>query len=274
MPDIKKLIKIAKHIRLEVLEMIYQAGSGHLGSSYSTVEMLVALYSGGILTFDPQNPNWDKRDYFLLSNGHACPALYAVLADNEFFSSDRLKNLRRFDSGLEGHPKKNTLPGIEISSGSLGMGLSQAVGIALGLRLDHKDNQVMVMMSDGEQDEGSTWEAAMAAGHFKLNNLIAIIDRNGTQIGGFTEDQMGLEPLIDKYLSFNWHVIKINGHDFNSIFNGFKKAFDLKGPKLIISRTQGCKGLSFMEGRPDVHRPQVDDDFYQKAIKELKNKNE
>jgi transketolase len=268
-PLLKKLKSQAKSARLDILNMIYEAGSGHLGSSYSTLEMLLALYSGGILKFNPKKPNWQDRDYFLLSNGHACPAFYTVLAYNSFFKKQKLKNLRKFSSGLEGHPKKGSLPGIEISSGSLGMGLSQGLGIALGLERDNKKNKVVVMMSDGEQDEGSVWEAVMAAAHFKVDNLIAIIDKNGNQIGGYTKTEMNLDPLAGKYLSFNWHVVKINGHDFKSIFKGFAKLKSLIGPKVIISHTLGCKGLSFMEGRPDVHHPKVDSSFYKKALKEL-----
>lgn len=271
--EIKRLEKIAKQIRLEVLEMIYTAGSGHLGSSFSTLEVLIALYFGNLLKFDAKKPNWPKRDYFLLSNGHACPSFYAVLAHNGFFPVNKLKNLRKLDSGLEGHPKKGSLPGIEASSGSLGMGLSQGVGIALGLRLDKKKSYVVVMMSDGEQDEGSTWEAVMAASHFKLNNLTAVIDRNQIQIGGFTEEQMALEPLVKKYLSFNWQVLEIDGHDFTQIVPAFKKAFLSKRPTAIISNTKSCKGLSFIEGKADTHHPHVDEYFYQKALKELE-KNE
>ncbi len=265
---ILSLEKQARQARITILNMIYKAG-GHLGSSFSTLEMLLALYSGKILNFDSQNPNWQDRDYFLLSNGHACPAFYTVLALNGFFSEDKLKTLRQLN-GLQGHPKKGTLPGIETSSGSLGMGLSQGLGIALGLKQDKKNNKVVVMMSDGEQDEGSVWEAVMAAAHFQVSNLIAIIDKNNTQIGGFTSQQMNLEPLAEKYLSFNWHVIKVDGHNFSSIFKGFARAKSLEGPKVIISQTLGCKGLSFMEGRPDVHHPNVDEVFYKKALTELK----
>jgi len=268
---IKELETKAREIRIKVLEMIYHAGSGHLGSSFSTVELLTALYSGQLLRFNPQRPDWAERDFFLLSNGHACPALYALLADNGFFPQKKLKNLRQLDSGLEGHPRRGSLPGIEISSGSLGMGLAQGLGIALGLQLAKKPNQVVVLMSDGEQDEGATWEAVMAAGHFQPANLTAVIDRNRVQIGGFTEKQMALEPLGAKYESFNWRVIEIDGHDFSQIFRAFRQAFARRGPSLIISQTKACQGLPFLEGRPDVHHPQVDRDLYHKALEELKN---
>ncbi len=267
--NIHELKKITKKIRLEVLEMIHQAGSGHLGSSFSTAEMLVALYFGNLLKINPKKPNWEERDYFLLSNGHACPALYAILAYKGFFSKDELKKFRQTGSKLEGHPKRKSLPGIEISSGSLGMGLSQAVGIALGLKIKKKNNKVIVMMSDGEQQEGEVWEAAMAASHYKLKNLIAIIDRNGTQIGGFTEKQLALEPLKKKYESFGWRVIELNGHNFRQIFKAFNKQLKKDKPTVLISHTVGCRGISFMEGRADVHHPKVDDNFYQRALQEL-----
>lgn len=269
--EIAKLQKIAKEIRIKVLEMIHMAGSGHLGSSFSVIEVLVALYFSGILKYDPKNPNWELRDYFLLSNGHACPTLYAILAKAGYFPETKLNHLRELNSGLEGHPKFGLLAGIEISSGSLGMGLSQGIGLALGLRLNKADNKVIVLTSDGEHDEGNVWEAVMSASHFKLNNLIAVVDRNGTQIGGFTEKQMALEPLAKKYLSFNWNVLEINGHDFRQIITAFSKAYQMSGPTVIISHTKGCKGLSFMEGKPNVHNPEITQDFYEKALKELNN---
>lgn len=264
--EITKLQKIAKEIRITVLKMLFKAGSGHLGSSFSVIEVLVALYFGGLLKYDPQKPSWDARDYFLLSNGHACPTLYAILAKAGYFPETKLNYLRELNSGLEGHPRKGFLPGIEISSGSLGMGLSQGIGLALGLRLNKANNKVVVMMSDGEHDEGSVWEAIMSASQFKLNNLIAIVDRNGTQIGGFTEEQMALEPLVKKYLSFNWHILEVNGHDFGQIMTAFSKAYQMSRPTVIISHTKGCKGLSFMEGKPNVHNPKITQEFFEKAL--------
>jgi len=266
--EINDLKQLTKKIKLEVLEMIHRAGSGHLGSSFSTAEMLVALYFSGFLRLDPKKPNWDQKDYFLLSNGHACPTLYAILAYKGFFPTEDLQKFRQIGSNLEGHPKKNSLPGIEISSGSLGMGLSQGIGIALGLRLKNKNNKVVVMMSDGEQQEGAIWEAVMAASHYRLKNLMAIIDRNGTQIGGFTEKQLALEPLKKKYESFGWQVIELDGHNFGQILKVLNKKLKDR-PTVLISHTIGCRGISFMEGKANVHHPKVDDVFYQKALQEL-----
>ncbi len=279
------LKKIAVKTRIKVLKSIYKAESGHLGSSFSTMEMLVALYFGNILNLDPSNPKAEDRDYFLLSNGHACPALYAILAQKGYFPTGKIEDLRKMDSGLEGHPRKNRLEGIEISSGSLGMGLSQGIGIALGIRQKNLNNRVVVMMSDGEQQEGSTWEAVMAASYFKLNNLTAIIDRNGVQIGGFTKNQMQISPLKEKYESFGWNVKEVDGHDFSQIIPVLKTTLNNKrGPSVIISRTLPCKDISFLEKRSDVHHPHVDEKLYSEALKELrqieikitdrKNKNE
>jgi transketolase len=271
MKNIAQLEQIANKTRKTVLKMIYSAGSGHLGSSFSTVEVLTALYFADLLSIDPKNPEAFTRDYFLLSNGHACPTLYALLAFKGFFKEEKLIDLRKFDSGLEGHPKKNSLPGVEISSGSLGMGISQGIGLSLGLSQQQQDNQVVVMISDGELQEGSTWEALLAGAHFDLGNLTVVVDRNKVQIGGYTEQQLQLEPLHEKFASFNWQVSEINGHDFTQIIPAFKHAFHQDDPNIIISHTLGCKGLGFIEGQPDVHHPHIDDSFYQRALKELEN---
>lgn len=267
----KNLKQFAKKIRKEALEMIYRAGSGHLGSAMSTVELLTVLYFANILKYKADNPNWEDRDYFLLSNGHACPTYYAVLAQAGFFSKTKLKNnYFKLNSGLESHPVRDSLPGIETSSGSLGMGLSVGVGIALALRLAKKKNHVFVMMSDGEQQEGSVWEAVMAASHYRLNNLTAIIDRNGIQIAGKTKHNMGLEPLAKKYQSFNWDVVKINGHNLKQIKKAFKKAKKTKTPTVIIAKTIPAKGVYSLEGKEHVHHPVINEKQYQKSIKKLK----
>lgn len=266
--EIKRLEKISRQIRLNILRMLYQAGSGHLGSAMSTLELLVALYFGKILKYDPKKPAWQNRDYFLLSNGHACPALYAILAQAGFFPLSKLKNnLFKLDTGLEGHPVKGTLPGIEISSGSLGMGLSVGLGIALGLTLKRKSNKVVVMMSDGEQQEGSTWEAVMAINHYQVGNLIAIIDRNGIQIAGDTEKNIKLEPLDKKYQSFGWETIKINGHNFNQTISAFKQAWQNKKPTVIIAQTIPAKGVYSLEGRENTHHPHLTEEIYRKTVK-------
>jgi len=267
----QELEKIAKQIRLRTLKMLFKAGSGHLASSMSVIEILTALYFGKILKYQPQKPNWEGRDYFLLSNGHACPAFYAVLAKAGYFPEDKLENgLFQLGTGLQGHPVKKSLPGIEISSGSLGMGLSVAIGIALGLRLKNKKNQVIVMMSDGEQQEGSTWEAVMAGAHFQLGRLIAVIDRNGIQIAGKTEENMKLKSLKDKYRSFGWKTITINGHNFRQILKAFKKAERSKKPTVIISNTIPAKGVWSWEGRDDSHHPYLSEKTYQRSLKETR----
>lgn len=271
--EVPELERIAKKVRLNALEMIYEAGTGHLGSAMSTVELLTSLYFGGVLKFDPKNPDWSERDYFLLSNGHACPAFYAVLARAGYFSLTKLKNsLFKLGTGLEGHPIKKSLPGIEISSGSLGMGLAVGLGVALGLRLEKKKNRVIVMMSDGEQQEGSVWEAVMAINHYQLNNLVAIIDRNGIQIAGRTEDNIKLEPLAKKYQSFGWQVIKIDGHNFSQILVAFDQAWQNQKPTVIIAKTIPAKGVYHLEGREDTHHPKLTQEIYQKTLEKFKLK--
>ncbi|PIS08835.1 transketolase [Candidatus Beckwithbacteria bacterium CG10_big_fil_rev_8_21_14_0_10_34_10] len=270
--DYRNLRKIASDIRIKTLELLYEAGSGHLGSCMSVIETLVSLYFSGLFKYNSQKPESEDRDYFLLSNGHACPAFYVLLAKASYFPESKLDNsLFKLNTGLEGHPVRGSLPGIEISSGSLGMGLSVGEGIALGLKLKKKENKVVVMMSDGEQQEGSTWEAVMAASHYKLNNLIAIIDRNGIQIGGRIKDNMKIEPLAKKYQSFGWKVIKVNGHNFNKLILSLKKAFKAKKPTLIIAKTIPAKGVYKLEGRKDTHHPHLSEDIYKKSIKRLKN---
>mgnify|MGYP001101554634 CR=1 FL=1 len=264
---IKRLEKIAKKIRLDTLKMLYEAETGHLGGAMSSLELLTALYFYPILKFNPKKPDWENRDYFLLSHGHVCPSFYAVLAHAGFFPLSKLKNnLFKLDTGLEGHPIKGSLSGIEISSGSLGMGLSVGLGIALGLRMKKRDNKVVVMMSDGEQQEGSTWEAVMAVNHYQVANLIAIIDRNGIQIAGNTEKNIKLEPLDKKYQSFGWEVIKIDGHDFNQIISAFEKAMQNKKPTVIIAKTIPAKGVYSLEGREDTHHPLLTEEIYKKTL--------
>lgn len=266
-----KLKKIARQIRIDVLKMLYEAEAGHLGSAMSTLELLVALYFGRVLKYDPNKPDWEDRDYFLLSNGHACPSLYAVLAHAGYFSLTKLKNnLFSLNTGLEGHPVRGALPGLEISSGSLGMGLSVGLGIALGLRLKKRKNKIIVMMSDGEQQEGSVWEAVMAANHYQANNLIGIIDRNGIQIAGDTEKNIKLEPLDRKYESFGWSAIRINGHNFTEILIAFKKAFINKKPTVIIAETIPARGVYSLEGREDTHHPHLTQEIYKKTLEKLR----
>ncbi|MFH1258416.1 MAG: transketolase [Elusimicrobiota bacterium] len=259
-------------VRSDIIRMLTEAKSGHSGGSLSSADLLVAIYDK-IMRHDPQNPLWSNRDYFLLSKGHGCPALYATLANCGYFPREELLTLRKFGSRLQGHPAKDkNLPGIEASFGSLGFGLSVGVGLALGLRLDNKDNRVYVLMSDGEQQEGSVWEAAMSSGHYQLDNLCAIIDYNKLQIDGPVEEIMGVSSLVDKYRAFRWHTIEIDGHDFSKIFQAFEEARQTKGkPTLIIAHTIKGKGVSFMCDLVEWHGKAPSLEQAEKALKELQS---
>lgn len=258
---VKELETLAKRLRAEAIDMLYTAQSGHPGSTLSIMDMLVGLYFGGML---------EKEDRFLLSNGHACPALYVVLAEAGYFSQEELKSLRQLGSGAQGHPHRGSLSGIEISSGSLGQGLSVGIGLAYANKLNNKSNEMFVMMSDGEQEEGSTWEAVMLAPKLKLNNLIAIIDKNKFQIDGATADVMPtLDPLADKYRAFGWEVLEVDGHDIGAVLETLKKAREIKKPIAIISHTIRGKGVSFMEGSTHWHAGVISKAQYEIAKQEL-----
>jgi transketolase len=270
MKKIINLQKISYTIRQDIIKMIHNAGSGHPGGSLSAVELLVSLYFQH-LTINTQNINDLNRDYFILSKGHACPVLYSILARVGYFNVNELLTLRQLNSRLQGHPSKDKqLPGIEISTGSLGYGLSIGVGAAIGIKYQNKTNKIYVLMGDGEQQEGSVWEAAMAASHYKLNNLCAIIDNNKLQIDGKTKDIMNIEPLIDKYKAFGWKVIEIDGHDFEEIdkaYSIFKK--ECEKPICIIANTVKGKGISFMENKSEWHGKALSDEEFNKALKEI-----
>jgi len=212
--SIDELQNIAKKLRRNIVTMIGQSGSGHPGGSLSAVEILTTLYFR-IMRHQPDNPHWPERDRFILSKGHAAPVLYATLAECGYFPMEELATLRRFGSRLQGHTDVKRTPGVELSAGSLGQGLSFSIGIALASRLDKQSYRVYTLLGDGECDEGQVWEAAMAAPHFKIDNLTAVVDRNGLQIDGWTKDIMNTEPMSEKWRSFGWHVIDVNGHDFN-----------------------------------------------------------
>lgn len=251
---IEKLEKKAKRFRRDILEMTFKAGSGHPGGSMSAVDIITALYYYK-MNIDPDNPIWEDRDRFVLSKGHVCPALYAVLADLGFFPRKELGNLRQPGSILQGHPDMKKTPGVEMSTGSLGQGLSVACGMALAARLDNKDYKVYCMLGDGEIQEGNIWEAAMFASHERLSNLIAILDRNRLQIDGFTEDVMSLEPLSEKWQSFGWEVIELNdGNDIAQVLDKLDRATKTKDkPAIIIADTVKGKGVSFMENKVGFH---------------------
>lgn len=251
---------IAKDVRKDIIEMIYKAGSGHPGGSLSATEILVSLYFEIL----------GEEDKFFLSNGHVCPALYAVMAEKGLIQKSLLASYTELGSPLEGHPERTKLEGIENTSGPLGLGLAQAVGYALSLRLDKKDSYIYCLTSDGEHDEGNHWEAAAVAAKYKLNNLIQIVDKNGIQIEGTVEEIMPLGNLKEKYLSSGWKVIEINGHDFSEIVNAVEQAKGGNGPYVIIADTIFGKGVSFMEGNPDWHAKAPNEEEYQKAMEEFK----
>src|SRR3989338_7908823 len=244
---IKFLEEMANQIRQDVIAMVSHARSGHIAGPLGMADIFAALYFH-ILRHDPKHPEWSERDRLILSNGHICPVRYAAMARAGYFPVEELKTLRTFGSRLQGHPHRTILPGVETTSGPLGSGLSQAVGMAIAAKMDAKKINIYCLMSDGEQECGQTWEAAMLAGKLKLDNLTALIDRNNIQIDGMTEDVMPLEPLHEKYEAFNWYVLEINGHDFEEIVNAFETAQAVyEKPVLIIAHTIPGKGIPEIE---------------------------
>ncbi|MDZ4296051.1 MAG: transketolase, partial [Patescibacteria group bacterium] len=245
--QIKSLEQTANQIRKDIIEMVVAAGSGHVGGPLGMADVFTALYFH-ILKHDPKRPDWEERDRLVLSNGHICPVQYAAMARAGYFPIEELKTLRTFGTRLQGHPHRTALPGIETTSGPLGSGLSQAVGMAIATKMDGKKNNIYCLMSDAEQEIGQIWEAVLLAGKLRLDNLTALIDRNNIQIDGMTEDIMPIEPLKEKYESFNWHVLEINGHDFEEIVGAFETAKAIyEKPVVIISHNIPGKGVDFME---------------------------
>ena len=266
--DIDELRGIAKELRRDIVRMIFEANSGHPGGSLSELEILVALYHR-VLNHDPHDPAWPDRDRFILSKGHACPGLYAVLASRGYFPREEMWTFRQVDSTLQGHAHPMT-PGVEMNSGSLGQGLSFGVGCALAGRIDKKGYKVYVLLGDGECDEGQVWEAAMAASHYRLNNLVALLDRNRIQNDRFTSQVMELEPLAAKWRAFGWRVIEIDGHDFHQILDALSAARRTRGrPTLILAHTVKGKGISFMENNPEFHGRAPTKEEYALAMEEL-----
>ncbi len=269
--DVKKLAGIAKEIRKDIIRMLSEAKSGHTAGPLGMVDIFTALYFSCI-NHDPKNPSWTDRDRVVLSNGHICPVHYATLAQAGYFPREELMTLRKLGSRLQGHPHRGALSGIENSSGPLGQGLAQACGMALAARLDKKNHKIIALLSDGEHDEGSSWEAAMFAAKYKLDNVIAIIDRNFIQIDGSTEDVMPLEPFADKYRAFNWNVIEIDGHDFEQIINAYEKACATKGkPTVIIAKIIPGKGVKKFENDYKWHGKSPSADEAKAAIAEIDN---
>lgn len=260
----------ANLLRQDVIKMISAAGSGHPGGSLSSADILACLYFN-VLRHNPRNPKWEDRDRFVLSKGHACPLLYSALARCGYFPLEELKTLRKINSRLQGHPDSQKTPGVEISTGSLGQGISAAEGMALAGKVDKKSYRVYVLIGDGEIEEGEVWESAMSAGYYKLNNLCAILDYNGLQIDGPIKKVMNPEPIKEKWTSFGWHAIEINGHSISQILNAFKEAEQTKNkPTIIIAHTTKGKGVSFMENVVEFHGKAPTKQEAKIALNELK----
>lgn len=251
--NIEDLQGIARKLRRHVITMISTAGSGHPGGSLSAADIVTALYFR-VMRHDPANPHWPDRDRFILSKGHAAPILYAALAECGYFPLEWLTTLRKTGACLQGHTDSSLTPGVDMSAGSLGQGLSVGIGMALAARLDKKDYRTYVLLGDGECQEGQVWEAAMFAPNYKLDNLTAIVDYNGLQLDGFTRQIMDLEPFVEKWRSFKWEVLQVDGHDMKRVVDALQKAGQVKGkPVVIVARTVKGKGVSFMENNVDWH---------------------
>jgi len=266
---IKGLNEKARIFRREILKMTTSVGSGHPSSALSAIDIITALYFHH-MRHNPKDPGWEDRDRFVLSKGHGCPALYAVLAEAGYFPKAELTTHRKLGSILQGHPDMKT-PGVEFPTGSLGLGLSAGCGMALAGKLDKKDYHVYVMLGDGELDEGNVWEAAMSAAHYELDNLTAIIDRNKFQVDGPTEEIMAVDPLPDKWMAFGWNEMEIDGHDMREILESLKQAKKMKGkPTAIIAYTVKGKGVSFIEGNNRYHGKALSKEELSLALQELK----
>ena len=269
MRDHKGLNEIANVIRKDIVSMICKSKSGHPGGSLSAVEILTALYFDQ-MNIDPTNPKMEDRDRFVLSKGHAAPALYATLSERGYFDKEELNHLRQIGSMLQGHPDMKKIPGVEMSTGSLGQGFSLACGMAMAAKLDNAPWNVYALLGDGEVQEGIIWEAAMSAAHYKLDNMIAFLDYNGLQIDGDVESVMNINPIEDKFKTFGWNVITIDGHDFDQIFAALDMAKDtVDKPTMIIAKTIKGKGVSFMENQASWHGSAPSEEQLQQALSEL-----
>lgn len=268
--DIHKLEVKANLIRQDIIKMLLEAGSGHSAGPLGMTDIFTALYFH-ILKHDPKNPDWPERDRLILSNGHICPVRYATMAHAGYFPISELKTLRKLGSRLQGHPHRTALPGIETTSGPLGSGLSQSCGLALAGKMDKASWRVYCLMSDGEQDEGNTWEAAMLAVKYKLDNLTAVMDRNNIQIDGFTENIMPLDDLKAKYEAFNWHVLEVDGHNIQAFIDAVEEAKSIHAmPTLIIAHTIPGKGVTFMENKFEWHGKPPNKEEAKQALHELR----
>ncbi|MEJ5228243.1 transketolase [Thermodesulfovibrio sp.] len=269
MADIAFLQEMARKIRIEIVKMLAQAGSGHTGGSLSAADIISALYFYK-MRHDPKNPSWEKRDRFVLSKGHAAPVLYAALALCGYFDISLLGSLRKLNSPLQGHPCCKSLPGIEVSTGSLGQGLSVANGMALGIRLSGIPARVYCLLGDGEIQEGQVWEAAMTASHYKIDNLCAIIDHNNLQIDGHCTEVMNIEPVDEKFKAFGWNVFTVDGHNMSEIVSALDDAEKIKEkPTMIVAKTIKGKGVSIFEGKAKYHGVAPTKEELEIALKEL-----
>ena len=272
MENLERIQDICKEVRADIVRMTSAAGSGHPGGSLSAVEAMTVLYFT-VMNHRPAEPDWADRDRFFLSKGHACPVLYSVMARSGYFPVEELLTLRKCGTRLQGHPSCKTLPGIEVSSGSLGQGLSIANGFALSAKVSGTDRRSYCLLGDGELQEGQVWEAIMTASHYKLDNVCAVVDYNGLQIDGNVENVMGIAPLEDKWRSFNWHVIECNGHDVSQMMAAYEEAKQTKGkPSVIIMKTIKGKGVSFMENVAGWHGKVPNGEELQKALDEIYGK--
>lgn len=269
MRDSKSLNSITNTIRKDIVSMIHKSKSGHPGGSLSAVEILAALYFDE-MNVDASNPKMENRDRFVLSKGHAAPVLYATLAEKGFFAKEELNSLRKINSMLQGHPDMKNIPGVDMSTGSLGQGFSVACGMAMASKLDNAPWRVYALLGDGEVQEGIIWEAAMSASHYKLDNMVAFLDYNGLQIDGKLEDVMNLGSIVDKFKSFGWNVIEIDGHNFEQIFDALDIARNTsKKPTIIVAKTIKGKGVSFMENNPGWHGNAPSDSELEIALSDL-----
>lgn len=259
----------ARVIRQDIIKMLGEAGSGHTGGSLSAADIVACLYFWE-MNLNAENPHWAERDRFVLSKGHAAPVLYAALAEKGFFPHEQLSTLRKLGSPLQGHPDMRKVAGVEASTGSLGQGISWAVGMALAAQMDHKDHRVYTLLGDGELEEGLVWEAVMAAGYKHLDQLLAIVDYNGLQIDGPISEVMSPEPIADKFRAFNWEVLEIDGHNYQQIMEALQTAREIKGkPTVIVARTVKGKGCTFMENRVEWHGTAPNKEQVAQALAEL-----
>lgn len=266
---IAELKELAKKIRINILDEVYTSQSGHLGGSFSATDILTVLYFE-VMDFTKENANSTDRDRFVLSKGHAAPLLYAILAEKGVIEKEELYTLRKLHSRLQGHPNMNDLDGIDMSTGSLGQGTSVSVGMALANRLDKNTHRIYALLGDGETEEGQVWEAAMAAGHYKLDNLCWVIDNNGLQIDGRCEDVIGPGPFEAKFEAFGWNVITVDGHDYEALKNAFEQAKEYKWkPTCIVAKTVKGKGVSFMENQAGWHGKAPNSEQAEIALKDL-----